>query len=355
MIPRRAIASLVLLLPLAVLAAGGGSDLSPGDGIGPDVTADLAALPHYAPGPVPFPKGASYLAPDGAITVVGYNDMREMLEAIDRLFQATHPGFRFHLVLKGTKTAPPALARGLSAFAPMGAEFTDDERAYFGKTTGTEPVLFRVAHDSITPRALSSPQGIFVNRANPLGMLTTDQVARIFTIGQAGGDLTAWRELGLTGAWAGLPIHPTGPGPDTAIAIFMRRHKFGNHPYARGLIPFHESDDVIRRIGEDPLAIGFASLCRPTPLVKVVAIDRMDGRPAVRGSARDIISGSYPYDRHLLIYARRPTAGSLDPFVREYLRLVLSREGQEAVARCPQHYLPLNPDDLRSELAKLDP
>jgi phosphate transport system substrate-binding protein len=130
-------------------------------------------LPHFVPGPVVFPKGAPYLAPDGAITVVGYNDMRSMLEAIDRLFQASHPEFRFHLVPKGTKTAAPALCRGLSAFAPMGAEFTDGDLVSFRAVVGSDPVLFRVAHDSITPLALSSPQGIFVNRANPLDVLTT--------------------------------------------------------------------------------------------------------------------------------------------------------------------------------------
>jgi len=39
--------------------------------------------------------------------------------------------------------------------------------------------------------------------------------------------------------------------------------------------------------------------------------------------------------------------------VREYLRLVLSRQGQQAVADTPQAYLPLNRLEIEAERAKL--
>ena len=68
-----------------------------------------------------------------------------------------------------------------------------------------------------------------------------------------------------------------------------------------------------------------------------------------------MIAGDYAYDRFLYIYIRRTPGAPLDPFVREYLRLVLSREGQQAVAATPQAYLPLNPREAAAELAKLGP
>ncbi len=64
--------------------------------------------------------------------------------------------------------------------------------------------------------------------------------------------------------------------------------------------------------------------------------------------------GKYPYDRYLLIYLRRVPDVPIDPFVKEYLRLVLSKEGQQAIAAAPPNYLPLNSRELREELAKLD-
>jgi phosphate transport system substrate-binding protein len=62
------------------------------------------------------------------------------------------------------------------------------------------------------------------------------------------------------------------------------------------------------------------------------------------------MAGRYPLDRHLYIYAARP----LSPLAREFLRLVLSREGQEAIAASPQGYLPLSERDAAAEREKLD-
>ena len=45
---------------------------------------------------------------------------------------------------------------------------------------------------------------------------------------------------------------------------------------------------------------------------------------------------------------------SPEPVVREYLRFILSREGQEAIARGTLGYLPLNAAELAAERAKLD-
>ncbi|MGE5616793.1 MAG: hypothetical protein ACM3X5_07750, partial [Bacillota bacterium] len=67
------------------------------------------ALRAYAPQPVAPPRDASYVSPDGAITVVGYNDMKDMLEAMTARFTETHPNVRFNLMLPGTRFAPAAL------------------------------------------------------------------------------------------------------------------------------------------------------------------------------------------------------------------------------------------------------
>src|ERR1700681_4560026 len=82
------------------------------------------ALPRYEPRRFEMPASASYVGADGAIVVVGYNDMRDILEALVPLFAAAHPDIRIRLELPGTRFAAAALARGESVFAPMGAEFT---------------------------------------------------------------------------------------------------------------------------------------------------------------------------------------------------------------------------------------
>jgi phosphate transport system substrate-binding protein len=55
-----------------------------------------------------------------------------------------------------------------------------------------------------------------------------------------------------------------------------------------------------------------------------------------------------------LIYIRRIPGEPIDPFVKEYLRMVLSREGQQAIAAALPKYLPLNAHEINDELAKLE-
>jgi phosphate transport system substrate-binding protein len=308
------------------------------------------ALPRYAPQPVAVPKSAGYITRDGRVSVVGYNDMQGLLTRLDALFERAHPGVKFVLTLKGTRTAPPALARNESVFAPMGAEFSAEELAAYRAASDTEPVPFRIAHGSLDPRALSGPIGIFVHRDNPLAALTAGQVARVFT---AGAPLT-WGELGAVGDWAARPVHPCGLAPSTALGLFMRNHHFSGRVFAPGFAEFLQSREVVAHTGLDRMAIGFAAANRLTPDVKLLAIAPDTETAPVSCTAENLIAGRYAYDRYLLIYARRSPDGELDPLTNEYLRLALSLEGQQAIADDPLGYLPLSAADAASERAKLN-
>lgn len=286
----------------------------------------------YEPRPVTVPPGARYVTADGAIAVVGYNDMEEMLDTLGLRFSALHPGVRFALNLKGTRTAPPALARGESAFAPMGAEFSPGQLADYVAATGHEPLMFRIAHCSLDPAALSGPLGIIVHQDNPLAALTMAEVADIFS-GRA------TRGLNLCGL-----------APDTALGLFLRQRVLAGGDFAPGFTGSRQSRDVVRAVAADPQAIGFAAAMRAMPGVKVLALAPGPGLPPVMLTEENLQAGVYPLDRFLLIYARQP----LEPLVREYLRFVLSPEGQGVIARGSLGYLPLNDAELAVERAKLD-
>ncbi|GAC1317929.1 MAG: phosphate ABC transporter substrate-binding protein PstS [Collimonas sp.] len=313
-----------------------------------------ARLPRYRPLRIAFPRDAPYVTPAREISIIGYNDMHGILTAINTLFVRAHPDFRFSLVLKGTRTAPAALAQGRSAFAPMGAEFSDAELAAYESVVGSKPMAIRVAHDSLEPRALSAPLALYVHHDNPIGKLSIDQAARAFTARTSGDQITRWGQLGLTGEWAQRPIHLCGLRATTALGVFMQKHKFGGRPYAEGFAGFPQSVDAVKCVGTDPLALGFAALNRVTPEVKILAVSDHPDDPGSRGSREDIVSGRYPLDRHLYIFVRRSPGQPLDAFVREYLRLVLSYEGQQAIAAETLGYLPLNAEEIKEELSKLD-
>jgi len=303
------------------------------------------ALPRYEPRRVEIPASERYVGADGAIVVVGYNDMRDMLEALVPLFAAAHPDIRIGLDLPGTRFAPAALARGESAFAPMGAEFTPTQLAEYRATVGADPLEFRVAHASLDPRALSGPLAVFVHRDNPLASVTVDQLRRIYT-----GETSRWGELGLGGAWAERAVHSYGVERGTPLALSFQRNAMEGAAFGERMNGFPQSSDVVQKVASDPAAIGFAAAMRAIPGVRVVPIVPRGGGAAVALTEANLMAGGYPLDRFLLVYARAP----LSPVAREFLRLMLSREGQAAIAASPQRYLPLSAREAALERAKLD-
>ncbi|MCO5400392.1 PstS family phosphate ABC transporter substrate-binding protein [Ralstonia soli] len=276
--------------------------------------------------------------------------MQGMLVRINALFRRFHPEFTFELILKGTRTAPGALASGTSLLAPMGAELSDAELANYVKQTGTTPVMFKVAHDSLNPAALSAPLAIFVGARNPLPRLNMAQLSRVFSASQNG--ITTWGQLGLDGEWASRPIRLCGLAPSTALGRRMQ-HQLGDKPFANGFAAFPQSRDAVACVAADPLAIGFAAINRGVPGVKVVPLSEREGDTPSAGSREDIVANRYPLDRHLLIYLRTDAQQKADPIAREYLRLMLSHEGQQAIANDGLGYLPLNASECAQELQRL--
>jgi phosphate transport system substrate-binding protein len=66
----------------------------------------------------------------------------------------------------------------------------------------------------------------------------------------------------------------------------------------------------------------------------------------------DIASGRYPLERCLSLYVNRRPRQPLDPLLKEFLKIVLSREGQALVQK--DHYLPLTAKMVAEERAKLE-
>jgi len=303
------------------------------------------ALPRYEPAMVEAIRDEAWLAPDGAIRIIGYNDMREMFDGFVARYAAAHPGSTFRLELTGTRAAPPALAANMSALAPMGAEFTPQQLAEYRRAThGQDPIDFRIAHASLDPHALSGPLAVFVHADNPLRSLTLAQLALAYT-----GKARHWRDLGVRGIWADRPIHLYALEPDTPLALSFYGRVLGKTPPAQPRAQFHQSTEVISRVGADPLGIGFAAAMRATAGVRALALAASSAVAPVAPDEAAIRAGLYPLDRYLLIYARPP----LTAFAREFLTLVLSREGQKIVAGTSQRYQPLSAEEAARERAKL--
>src|SRR5262249_7019796 len=134
--------------------------------------------------------------------------------------------------------------------------------------------------------------------------------------------------LGLSNQWAPRPIHPCGIAEEASagLAAFLLK-KIGGRPFASAFRGFAQSREVVEQVADDPAAIGFASANRATPETKLVL----------------------SFDRYLTTHPPQP----LDPFVKEYLQMALSKDGQIAIGAAPPGYLPLGAAEVTEELRKL--
>jgi phosphate transport system substrate-binding protein len=326
-------------------------------------------LPEYHPQTVPMPHDHGYLMADGSIRIVGFDDMAGMVAKWDQEFARTHPGFKFAPILKGNATAIPAITYDMAAFAPEGGgatllELLPYEKIYGSKKDPVAALIIRVAHGSLNPAATMSPLGIIVNKSNPIQSLTAEQVASIFSTGSGTGDVTGWSQIGLGGEMAGKPIHPTGlyydqyqRPDDPNIGEYMMYRKFGKFPgyvFTSNYEQYYHYSDVVKKVAGDPYAIGIVALNQLDASVREVPIVGEDGHTLTTGTRSELIADQYPYARDLYIYIRREPGTPFEPMVEEYMRMVLSKAGQEAVAQDAKGYLPLNAEDVKDGLDRLE-
>jgi phosphate transport system substrate-binding protein len=92
--------------------------------------------------------------------------------------------------------------------------------------------------------------------------------------------------------------------------------------------------------------------CPGYPNLKVLAISRDGGSP-VAMTKDNVANRSYPLTRDAYIYVDKAPGQAMSPKVREFLRFVLSREGQEIIQKYGP-YTNLPADTVRQQLKKLD-
>jgi ABC-type phosphate transport system substrate-binding protein len=334
---------------------------------GQDVVARQAGFHALAPGEAEqeLPKLEGYRASldaglalyaaagrvvDGEIRSVGSDGMKSLMDRWMREFRVLQPGVRRgdrweHL---GTLNGFHALLAGETDLAPMGRELWPDEAAaYASLHDGQTPLEIRVARGGFNTQQRTTAQAVLVNPRNPLRQITLPQLAAVF--GRAP-TITRWGQLGLTGQWADRPIMVEMPPRVAPNAMSMQMMVLGGGAWSETAREASVSE-VARAIVADPAAIGFGGF-EDGPGLKAVAVAREAGGPAVEGTGESVSSGRYPLTRYMYIRLQRKPGEALPPAVKEFLRYVLSRQGQEPVLY--SGYFPLTAREAAEELAKLD-
>jgi phosphate transport system substrate-binding protein len=282
----------------------------------------------------------------GAINSVGSDTMNNLMTLWSEAFIKMYPNVKVQVEGKGSSTAPAALIAGTSQFGPMSRAMKASEIDQFEAKYGYKPTQLRTSYDALA---------VYVNKDNPIEKLTLAQVDAAFSKSRRRSykqNVTTWGQLGLTGDWANRPISLYGRNSASGTYGFFKEHTLGNGDYKDAVKEQPGSASVVQGVTEDRFGMGYSGIGYKTSGVKAVALADKDGDPFSSGSYDDVKSGKYPLNRFLYIYINKAPGKPLDPLVKEFCKLMFSKEGQEVVVK--DGYLPLPAEIAKQELAKLE-
>ena len=346
--------------------------------LGPAAAFDLSELPSYQP----------EAKVSGTIRNYGFG-LGGVLKLWEDAFRRIHPGVTFQDTLPTSDAAIPALVTGVADLGPDGGEPAITEALSFFEVYGYPPTDVIVASGAFDVEGKSNGPVIFVNKDNPLTQVSMEQLDGIFGAERTAGmrgfkwvpsdgrgpekNIRTWGQLGLTGEWAGKPIQTYGHAPSGTTRFFQWKVMANGDKWNPNYREYVESgskmiadeDRATQRLGlqsmlRNELAhdrYGMAWTVMPQAKgidgVKAIAVVPRGATRAVMPSAASFQDRSYPMVRNIYIYLNRKPGSAVDPKLREFLRFILSREGQQVV-QDNASYLPLTASVVREQLGKLD-
>jgi phosphate transport system substrate-binding protein len=96
-------------------------------------------------------------------------------------------------------------------------------------------------------------------------------------------------------------------------------------------------------VADDPDGIGYSGFGYARAAVKTVALAESAGLPYYAGLPAEVARQDYPLSRSIYLGINAAPGTPLPPLLREFLRFVLSAEGQATVERDHMRFLPLDP------------
>lgn len=310
------------------------------------VLAPRAASGEPPPVDAGLPRYAAVRGIAGNLSAVGSDTVNNLMTLWAEGFRRRYPSVRIQVEGKGSSTAPPALISGAAQLGPMSRAMKPSEKEAFERRFGYPPTSVRVAIDALA---------IYVHPSNPIERLTIPQMDAIFSKTRLCGaprPIQTWGDLGLGGAWAPRPIRLYGRNSASGTYGYFKTHALCKGDFRDTVKEQPGSASVVQAVERDPSGIGYSGIGYRTSGVKTVALSPGEGRPAFGTDPEDILAGRYPLARFLYIYVNRPPERSLGPLVGEFLRFVLSYEGQKVVVK--DGYLPLSAVWVNEERAALE-
>jgi len=268
----------------------------------------------------------------GNLSSVGSDTLANLMTLWAEEFNREYPNVNIQIQAAGSSTAPPALTEGTSNIGPMSREMKDDELVAFEDKFGYKPTAIPVAVDALA---------VMVNKDNPVKGLSLPQVDAIFSSTRKCGhaaDIDNWGDAGVS-AWASKSIQLYGRNSVSGTYGYFKEHALCKGDFKSNVNEQPGSASVVQSVTSSANGIGYSGMGYTTSGVKMVPLAKKEGQAFVEATPENAINGSYPLTRYLYIYVNKKPNQPLAPLENEFMKMVLSKIGQQVVIK--DGYIPL--------------
>ena len=311
-------------------------------------------------------------------------------KAWEEAFRKFHPEARFVDELVSSEASIGGLYSSAADLGPAGREAQVMDLLPFVETFGYMPTGIIVASGAWNPgkKGGSASLAVMVHKDNPLTQLTIKQLDGVFGSERSGGfddyvwtpkyargpedDIRTWGQLGLAGEWKNKTINTYGYAYTGMRYFFQQKVFHGADKFNPNYREYVESqskmvdrtskegqrltiDGMLADLSKDRSGIAYVPLhyAKQFTNLKPISLAPREGGPAIAPTRESYQNRSYPLTRSIYIYLNRPPKHPVAPPLKEYLRFVLSRQGQQVVIDHGR-YLHLPLEVTREQLKKLE-
>ena len=281
----------------------------------------------------------------GNLSSVGSDSLANLMTLWAEEFKKEYPNVNIQIQAAGSSTAPPALTEGTASMGPMSRAMKDAEIQAFEEKYGYKPTAVPVAIDALA---------VFVHKDNPIKSLDMAQVDAIFSSTRLCGgasDIKTWGDLGMTGEWAAKPIQLFGRNSVSGTYGYFKEEALCKGDYKPNVNEQPGSASVVQSISSSLNGVGYSGIGYKTASVKTVPLAKKGSTEFIEDSEENALNGKYPLSRFLYVYVNKAPNKPLNPLEAEFIKLVLSKQGQEVVVK--DGYIPLPAKVAAKALADL--
>jgi phosphate transport system substrate-binding protein len=271
---------------------------------------------------------------EGNLKSIGSDTLNNLMTLWAEGFNKEYPNVKVEIEGKGSGTAPPALIAGTAQLGPMSRPMRANEIDDFEKKYGYKPTGLRVAVDSLA---------VFVHKDNPITCLSLAQIDAIFSKTRKRGlkqDITTWGQVGAKGEWANLPISLYGRNSASGTYGYFKEVALSDGDYKDSVKEQPGSSAVVQGVASDKSAIGYSGIGYRTADVRAIDVSARDGDSCHHPSPEEAYAGNYPITRFLYVYINKNPGRPLDPLRGEFIKFVMSKQGQQVVLKDGYYPIP---------------